>query len=1405
MAMRTKYKLAAGILGAILASLILGVAGIVVYARTDHCRNVLLGKLNTAIVGNVAALDHQLSFFQGRISLATLTVRDISGERLVTVPHATLEIDYLPLLKGLLFIKKLNLERPDMRINQKQDGTIDLLAAFQTVQSDNPQSPAQKSEQAISVFIQDFLVKDGNVDLVLESKNISINFDHVSIQAQADLKQQTGSLHLQIIETILLSRGRQLILRPLALSATLPDKNAAAIQLTTRSEWASLGLQGSIYSPFRDPNLQLQLDVNASLAEVDHFLDLQFGLNGKADARLTLAGNWRDPEADLQLSYHGGNLVGYALDGLVADLHMAKRQVAIRQLDIKARKGGIGLNGSLDLNSVFPKGFVWTEIHPDALGYDLALYLSNVDTNDLPLTRDRFTGILDAHVHIRGRGFHMDHMSATTRVEGQLTGFHAGNLQQPVDLKIAAEGSVQTGTVDIKNVTVDAMGARLSAHGSVNPSARNIQATLTAQSENVNKLLALIGIQTVSGGGVITAAVSGPWQQPRINVNMRADQVRYQNIPIGRVHMSADLDHQGLVTVNSMELVNRGTQAKGTASIQLFKDGFDLDPRLPFKGRLDVTGARADHFLADTPIQGAFQGWLTFEGSLQSLQASAILKGRDVAYRNLSLGDLVADLNLQNGRLTLDAVRLKKEPSEALVTGTIQLFAGNTWRLLDEPTLDLDGRITGLPLEDYLAPTQGQVNVAARISGPISALSGTGAITGQNLVIFSQPIRSLNVPLRLNNRRVALQSWQVAIDAANTLTGSGWIGFDRSYAIDLRAQAFQIEAIKKIRSMGAIQGKMDLHVSGEGNLDRPAVAAGLVLSDVIVNSQPMQDFTFDLKLEQDRLHMEGRQNFDLKADYDLSQREYDLEIRFTETDLTPFFLVAGQQDVGGTVSGALSAHGNPTMLAQSNVLLDLTALSLTYQGERIVQTENLTARLKNQALFISESQVRVLESGYLRIKGRGQAAGQFSIYIDGDIAARAAAIFVKDLTEIQGNIHLDARVSGTWPHPDIQAEISWENVGFQAPQIDMPFEGLNARFHISTNQIDIENFHGNWGGGKFQLSGQALLEKWHPQQIDLKLSAQGIPIQIPETLDAAFNLELTASGRLEDLVVEGQLILLEGLYYKDVSLLRTITDQKPATVTASADRPRTFLDGLRINIQVTYRDAFIVENNIAYLEIHPDLMVAGRWHDPVLTGTARVQNGSLTYYNKTFVVEKGIINFTSPYEIRPEVDIVGVSQIRDWGITLALEGSPDRLLITLSSIPAEADADILSLLVFGKTTREMSGGENGLTDSPEAMMAQLMASSFGEDIKKVSGLDYLAVESAADAPADSSTVDVTVGKNLSDRMTVKYTVGSGKGGYRQRAAAEYKLIENILLSGFQDTEGNYGGEFIFRVEFRLVR
>ena len=65
----------------------------------------------------------------------------------------------------------------------------------------------------------------------------------------------------------------------------------------------------------------------------------------------------------------------------------------------------------------------------------------------------------------------------------------------------------------------------------------------------------------------------------------------------------------------------------------------------------------------------------------------------------------------------------------------------------------------------------------------------------------------------------------------------------------------------------------------------------------------------------------------------------------------------------------------------------------------------------------------------------------------------------------------------------------------------------------------------------------------------------------------------------------------------------------------------------------------------------------------------------------------------------------------------------------------------------------------------------------------------------------NDSIQVTVGKRLSRRLTIKYEVESGSQETIQRAVSEYRFLEHVLASGFQDSVGGYGGELLFRIEF----
>jgi autotransporter translocation and assembly factor TamB len=568
----------------------------------------------------------------------------------------------------------------------------------------------------------------------------------------------------------------------------------------------------------------------------------------------------------------------------------------------------------------------------------------------------------------------------------------------------------------------------------------------------------------------------------------------------------------------------------------------------------------------------------------------------------------------------------------------------------------------------------------------------------------------------------------------------------------------------------------------------------------------MADFDFQINLAHNQLSIEGRQLFELDLVYHLLDKDFSINLLFADTNITPFFLIMGKKDFGGKLSGKMVAKGNKASLEKSEALLDISNVSLTYQGVSFLNANNVQGNLKQQNLSIPEFHLIFLEAGHLRVKGSGTLDGYFDLTADGDVPAEAAMLFLKDVTDIKGKISLQAEMKGSVSEPGLSAEIVFHDIGYTLPQINAPFKGINGKMQLSSSHLRIENITGNLDSGMFQVNGDVALENFRPGNIQLDCNINKMPINVPETMDVLLSANLSASGTMEDILLEGDIVILEGVYYKNAktSLLESM-QEKTRSMEVPVIKKKTFLfDNVRYNISLTYREPFIVDNDIAYLEIHPDLNLSGTLNTPVITGTAKVQAGTITFQNKSFIVERGIVSFLDPYKIAPELDITGSIKIRKWLISLTVQGAPDRLIVELASTPSEEDADILSLLVFGKTTYEMSSGNTDDTDSTETLMAKLIASSFGANIKKTTGLDYLEVKTDNDETESASdSVNVTVGKDLSERLAIKYTIGSGRGGYHQRAATEYKLIEYILLSGFQDIEGSYGGEIIFRIEFRI--
>ena len=396
-------------------------------------------------------------------------------------------------------------------------------------------------------------------------------------------------------------------------------------------------------------------------------------------------------------------------------------------------------------------------------------------------------------------------------------------------------------------------------------------------------------------------------------------------------------------------------------------------------------------------------------------------------------------------------------------------------------------------------------------------------------------------------------------------------------------------------------------------------------------------------------------------------------------------------------------------------------------------------------------------------------------------------------------------MKGFLPQPDLHVDIELKKIGMTIPGLLQNLHTVSGKVRMTPQAIFLDSLQGMLDTGRFDLAGTIDLKQYQPSKVLLKLNADKLPLTIPNTLEARLNTKLNVQGTPEKYLISGNVQILEGLYYKDIQLnLMEDLVQKPRKKDlAPSNIQWPLLKNMALDITSRQRDPFIVDNNIALLTITPDIRIYGSLDQPLISGRAEVESGTVYFQKKEFKVKKGIFDFINPYKIEPTIDIQSEVNIRNWTLFLNFSGIPDNLRFNVTSDPPETYEDILSLLVTGKTTQELIQEEGGSSRSSAQLLANILATRLEEDVKDATGLDIVKLKyEAAKNGEESDEIKVLVGKELSRRVTVKYGLQTKNAKVVQQAIAEYKLLEKLLMNTFQDTEGQFGGGFQFRLEFR---
>ncbi|PZO88967.1 MAG: hypothetical protein DI626_00465 [Micavibrio aeruginosavorus] len=409
---------------------------------------------------------------------------------------------------------------------------------------------------------------------------------------------------------------------------------------------------------------------------------------------------------------------------------------------------------------------------------------------------------------------------------------------------------------------------------------------------------------------------------------------------------------------------------------------------------------------------------------------------------------------------------------------------------------------------------------------------------------------------------------------------------------------------------------------------------------------------------------------------------------------------------------------------------------------------------------------------------------QGGVKADIDIAP-IAGLFLSPVQEFSGRMDANADLSGTVSNPFIKGTSSIRGGAFRDGINGIEIADIEVRSAFDNDAISISSLSATDGeSGTIKGSGMIAFtgnrSNFNAEINNFHAPKEGIA-------DAHFDADLSLNDAQSGYSLGGNINITD----MNVTIPERFQSGIPELniVERNNDNAQNPTRSVFLDVGISAKNQIFVRGWGLDAEFGGDLKVTGTAQAPLVNGAFKSIRGRYEEFGKRFELDKAELRFQGEIPPSPYLDIEASTDAEDVTAKILFSGPMKAPSLKFSSVPELPEDEVLSRILFGKTTSNISPFQ-------AVQLAQTLRRFSGEGgggidplgmLRSVTGLDDIRVDTN-----DEGETSVGAGKYLTDNVYLEFEKGKAENSGAANLQIELTPSINVETKLGQDAQGGGG-------------